>query len=440
METQGHNHKRFLLACILLVLFLPLIQEYTRMVPEKMLKGAYLDHNKPKFSSKAWFSGDYQQQYEDWVRDDFGFRHSLVRLHNQVVYSLFRQAGGFGIVAGKDGCLYEENYIKAYEGWDYLGDTTIRTTLAKVKALQDTLAKKNVTLIVGLAPGKASYYSEYIPDWWGPPKKNNNYRTFAKYLNQLNINHIDYNKWFLEMKPKTKYPLYSKIGIHWSRYGADLALDSLIKYIEHKRSIDMPSFIVKHTYLDDSLHYPDNDIGQTTNLIWPIKSPPMAYNDFGWEDTTGRTRPRMLAVGDSYFWQLYDKGISPESFSFIDFYYYNENVYFSDDRTPVPVEEMNGPLDCEKTDVVFLLCTEANLASFGWGFVNEAYDYQVLKKPVSMGRLVRSYERAIRLDKTWLMSVQRKADERKIPLDSMIHLDAAYMAREDSLNYLKRPK
>jgi hypothetical protein len=139
------------------------------------------------------------------------------------------------VVAGKKRMLYLTEYIEAYLGDNYVGAKQIEETSSVLQKVQKKLEEHNKTLIVLLAPGKGTFYPEYFPGKYSHrQKKVNNYETFAKELKEKRINVIDMNSWFLSMKGKTPHPLYIELGVHWSAYGASLAYDSLLKYIEQE--------------------------------------------------------------------------------------------------------------------------------------------------------------------------------------------------------------
>jgi hypothetical protein len=83
-------------------------------------------------------------------------------------------------------------------------------------------------------------------------------------------------------------------------------------------------------------------------------------------------------------------------------------------------------------DVVLIMATDLNYAGFSWGYINDAYRAIVLKQPIPPEeRRIRELENDIRMSKKWLYQVQQKAIARKIPLDSMIRMDARYEAAKE---------
>lgn len=432
MKDNATTLKKTLLAIVLGALMLPLIQQHVTLLVRKSLKGAIVPKQKPEFSKRSWWEGTYQESYSEWYNENFGFRADFVRLHNQVAFSLFHLAKANGVIIGKENYLYEENYIKAYTGKDFIGKPAIDEMTTKLRVLQDSLEKKNITLVVCLASGKGSYYPEYIPDIYGPASEGTNYKLMASSFAEKGVNCIDFNKWFIDMKNKVPYALYPKTGIHWSRYGSMMVIDSLIKYVEYKRKVDMPNVVWNSIEVSDTLRSPDADIGEAMNLMFPITPlENMRYANFAFEDTTGKSKVALMSVSDSFFWSLFDVGLGPNAFSTVDFYYYNNEVYHSDGRPMSQAAAQSGMEDASKHDVVMIMATEANLWGLGWGFINTAFDHFVVHKMVRANdELVQSYEAEIRKSEKWMQDIKLKADAAGISLDSMIYLDAKYMADE----------
>jgi hypothetical protein len=75
-------------------------------------------------------------------------------------------------------------------------------------------------VLVILAPGKASYFPEFIPDEMATiTKLNTNYEGYKAELKESTVPFIDAHQWFRNMKDTSRYPLFPKCGIHWSKYG-----------------------------------------------------------------------------------------------------------------------------------------------------------------------------------------------------------------------------
>lgn len=349
-----------------------MIQKEFGAVKEKALKGYIVPAAKANFSWRCWFAGDYQQQQEKYLNESFGFRSGFVRINNQLTYSLFNKAKAAGVIIGKDYYLYEENYIKAYYGTDFIGADSIKRRIEKLRYIQDTLGKLNKQLILVFAAGKGSYYPEYFPDVYKTTKGTTNYEVHVALAEKAKLNYIDFNRYFVENKTKSPYPLYPQYGIHWSFYGQCLAADSLIRYIEALRNIDMPGIYWNRIRVEKPRQM-DYDIAEGMNLIFKPKTFKMAYPELQFESPSEKTKPAALFIADSFYWGLFNFGFS-DVFSESHFWFYNRQIYPDSYKTPLETSQVDLQKEINRHDVIVILATEATLPGFGWGFIEQVHD------------------------------------------------------------------
>jgi hypothetical protein len=183
------------------------------------------------------------------------------------------------------------------------------------------------------------------------------------------------------------------------------------------------------------------------NLLFEPEGFQMAYPIYHFDRSVSTEQPSVLAVGDSYFW-THDPGrFTGSVYSRTDFYYYNRDWHpIGDAQQKVnPQEALQQAL---AHDVVVIYCTDANLPEFGWGFIEQVYEQLMTlpelpadqQKPLRTG-LSTSFARtipadvsqmmiSIRSDAKWYASVKEKAQQKGIPADSMLYLDARFMIDE----------
>ncbi|MDY0280859.1 MAG: hypothetical protein RBR35_09895, partial [Salinivirgaceae bacterium] len=193
------KNKYLLYSLFLALVSFPFVQMLLPIVHVKPLKGAVVNAEMPSFNISSWFNGEYQDEFEKYVNDHIGFRPWFVKVHNQIQFSLFKEATASGVIRGKDDYLYELNYIKAYNGDDFIGSQEIIEKVKNIKWLQDKLSELNKTLLIFIAPGKGCFYPEYFPDKFiKPVTDSTNYKQYIKQLKKYQVNHIDMNSWFIE--------------------------------------------------------------------------------------------------------------------------------------------------------------------------------------------------------------------------------------------------
>jgi hypothetical protein len=480
---------------LLIMLVIPAMQKEMNFVSIKKLEGDFVLAEKPVLSLQSWMNGEFQFKFDKYLEENIGFRNFLVRLINQIDYNLFRTTHAEGVVVGKNDQLLEYDYIRAFIGVDFIGEETIDRKIRKLKFLQEYLKKeKNIDLVVVFEPSKTSYYSEYIPEkYLKNANPQTNYTSFVQKARDYQLRHIDFNVYFKQLKGKTEYPLYPGHGTHWSTYGMSLVADSLLRYIEDLRQIDLPEVYIDSLIVTTTPEKPDYDIASTLNLLCHLpKNERLAYPVYRFEENAQKVRPMVLAVADSYYWNIFNARIPQNVFKNEAFWYFYGKAYPESYTKDTWVKDLNLKEGIEKQDVIFLMVTERFLHKLGWGFIEDAFalyaplsrfdtlhnlrcdilnyyiwfsseiekarvrgisleedinlnaDYLYSQKDMDGLLLLKGpayFETQIRNDRKWLKEVQGKADEQGVVLYDMIRKDALYMFetyyKETYQNYLR---
>lgn len=427
------SYKRFLCIALLLLFVLPAVQTFLPLVPVGPLDGYTAPLAVPEFSWAALRTNAYQPAFERKLEANLGFRPWLVRLRNQLAYSLFGELRVDGIFRGKDGVLFQQGPIDTYLGRRFLGDQEIGRRLQRLRRVQDSLRARGTQFLFVLAPSKARFYADKLPDSSAAIQpRRSNYDAVREQLAQLGINAIDFNPLFQRWKSKP-YALFPRGGAHWSGYATTLAADTLFRRLESLTQRDFPDFHSQGltvTTTPDQLRYTDADLMHLCNLIWDGTPYPMAYPNVVFGPATGKFRPNVLIVGDSFsqsfygFYPYYQTLFDPRS----RFWFYNDQVYWPEE-TPGEsrtVHDLNLRDQLAQRDVVLFVAMEENLSKLGFGFIDDAFNLLVPTSAQSQAR-VQEIERSIRANPDWLKSVADKAAANHISLDEAIHRDALYM-------------
>jgi hypothetical protein len=423
-----------LFIALMTLLILPAVQQYTGFIREKPLKGAIVEPEKPKLSTKSWFDASFQEKYDDYLEKGIGFRPTLIRINNQIAFTVFDTALANSVIIGKNNYLYELNYIKAYEGTDFAGNQQIEDQVSKAKFLQDKLESQGKHFLIVFAPGKASFFPEFIPDKYKVGKRGpTNYGYFVKCCQEKGVHFLDFNSWFMSMKNTSQYPLYSRTGIHWSLYGVALAVDSLVKYMEKSAGIDMVDVGWDEIEVTSKPRDTDNDIAEGMNLLFPISSGKLAYPRLKFNSPPGKVKPNVLVVGDSYYWNIMGSGISAELFGDNNFWFYNQEAHNPAWPTSKKVNTLNVLEEIKRQDFVILLSTEANLFKFSFGFLDKVKS--AITNPTAFERMtpgqrdskILEIMEALRNSEESTARIKEKAARKKISFEEMLRLDAEWV-------------
>lgn len=427
--------KKGLYTCIIGLLFLPMWQQKTSFFELEALNGSFDLVEDPEFSNDAWLEGTYQEQKQAYINQQIGFRSLFVRIYNQWHFNFYNQAKANGVIVGKDDYLYEENYIKGYLGRDFIGEEAIVQKVEKLKRINNKLQEKGIKLIVLLAPGKGSFYPEYIPDSYDPKRKTTtNYEVYKREITKSGVKLLDFSAWFRSMKSSSHYPLFPKTGIHWSKYGEVLAADSILKYVASiQKDKTVPRLKIDGVKSSKVMVDSDDDIEKGMNLYFPIEDLEMGYADWSLEKTDSSQQVRMMTVADSYFWGMYNFGFSRDAFRNGQFWYYNEQIYPNTFVSPLNVSDIDIVKEVEKNNVVLLLATDANLYKFAFGFIDQLYDGYFKsgkgseQKSIDKEQRIRAYIHSIKETPHWLNQIKAQAKKENISLDEALRKNAEYM-------------
>ena len=434
--------KRIWFIVLLAVLFLPLLQSRYHFVDEKPLNGAFVEAPKPVVNLKTLFNETAQDSLMAWFTEQSGFRKPMIRLNNQLLYSIFGKISANGVVKGKDNTFFTMTYINSYTGETYLGDEIIQKNTELLKLIQDMLRTKGVTLLPVFVVGKASYYPELIPDeYLAQRHETNNYEAYLKAFAEQGVEMIDFNRWFCERKDSEPHPVYCNLSSHWTLYAASLAMDSLVNYMESMTHREQAHVFIKSfdtTYLLEH----DDELLRLMNIMYPLDHTTVDQPQFGF---TQGYKPRVLAISDSYWWVVYAWQIALHQNLFSDggYWYYNNTIYPV--RTPVQnTNAINYKQEIENQEFVLLVCTEATNNIWPFGFTERyltSYDNVFRYKPTEQydaaDSLYLSYRKE-RIEKIiahiketpeWLENIKSHAEEIGITLEQALDDAAEYTYR-----------
>jgi len=413
---------------IVLVLVVPAIQKQFSLLSIPELNGDFTLAPKPELSWESWNSGSFQTGYDEYLNDNGGFKNILVRITNQIDYSFYGVIKADGVVKGKNGHLYEYDYIRAYTGLDFVGEELIEKRINRLKFLQDHLKTEfDIDLIFILEPGKASCYPEYISDkYLKNSKEQTNYKTILAKAEEHEVNCIDLNSWFAQLKSQSKYPLYAQHGTHWSIYGMSFAADSILNLISHTRNINLRKTRVDTIVIENRARRPDYDMAAAMNLLFTLpEKESLAYPEITFVEDSGQyDYPNVLVVGDSYFWNIFNTDIPFEIFNNQAFWYFGVQVYPDTYYNQKNVDDLNVMKEVEKQDVILLMTTERFLYKFDWKFVDRLYALYGINSEYDK---VYEYMAGILTSDEWFEDIIEKAKKQNLPVSEMLLIDAKYI-------------
>lgn len=426
--------KNILFTGILLILFLPLIQQKTGFVKLTPLTGDQTPALIPGFTLKSWSDGSFQNAYDICLEDRIGFRPWLVRMKNQIEFSLFRKANASGVIVGRKSYLFEEDYIRAYTGRDYLGDWFWNQKFRRMELVRDTLKSLGVELALILEPGKASYYPEYIPRRdIKDALPNTNYQAILDNVEVFDIPVLDLNSLFVSRKSDSPFPHFPKGGIHWS-YSAMLeAVDTLLNFADDLIQGEIPAMTIKNGDVTKALRYTDSDLVDILNLVFTPHHMAMHYPEMEFETLPDSVKPRVLSISDSFFFNILNAGIPGKAFANEAFWYYSKAIYPETWSEPRDTSMINIRKEVESMDLILIMITERFYYKMAWNFIEVLYKSYF---PEHVQNYSYDYQARIITDYKWFNLVVKDAEQRSISVAQGLKDHSAYQIWNDEQNGL----
>lgn len=336
----------------------------------------------PELTLKNWSgskSGAFQRKVETGLVEHLRLRPALVRVNNQMKFSLFDLVKAKYTVYGKDGYFFSRRDINAYQGYSYIGNKRVQQLMRRLSCVRDTLAKTGTQVLFVIAPSKARFFPDHFPAPFNRRKPKKTFKpTFERWLESYDLPYLDYGDVFEELRNTAAYPLYAREGYHWSAYGAYLAADTLLRRIEQLAGHPMPHLELRALKKSIVPNERDNDMGAAANLMFQSFKDTLAYPqlDTIWTEGEPEQKARVLTIGDSYYSDFVLLGLPHAAYDpSWEFWYYNRQIRTSAGLQKDKIEQIPSLSEkLESQDLVLLIITEFNLAEESWKFIDQAFE------------------------------------------------------------------
>jgi hypothetical protein len=218
-----------LVAVFVVALWLPLVGTVLRwgvLTPEQENRALAPFPSRPSsLRDLASLSG----RFDDYLRDNFGFRGTLIRSQAFVRVKLLGVSSSPEVIMGKDGWLYYTD-LYSNRGEPLFPPFTPRQLdywRRVLEARRDWLAQRGVRYLFTIAPSKYTIYPEYLPDTFRRTGEETRLDQFVAYMKA----HSDLE--ILDLRPelyraKSSRQVYYKTDTHWNVYGAFVAYQAII--------------------------------------------------------------------------------------------------------------------------------------------------------------------------------------------------------------------
>ena len=269
----------------------------------------------PNYQGISNLSASVDQSIK-WFDDHFGFRSLLIRIKNQIDYSVFGTSNRVHI--GKDGWLFFRNVIDVEEQRiESMTDADMDSAIQLIANLRDFLATRNIELVIITNQMKDRFYPEYLPSSAQFALSRHRFDYFKTKLSELKgITYIDSTP--LLLQAKTQRQIFHKTDFHWNDPAAFEVAKVLVDQLADAQNDPnlkwrFPLSIEKSTWLGGEAQFmplifsPLNEESLFIAPIPPDQATPLVVQKldpfesvFHASDSTNSLLPPIVVFGDSF--------------------------------------------------------------------------------------------------------------------------------------------
>ena len=152
---------------------------------------------------------------EKYLGDRLGFRSVVIRLRNQLGYSVFDESWAARMAIGRGKVLFGLDYIDSYLGKNFVGEAVVRHNALRLRSVQDSLARHGVQLVFVIAPSKATFMLENLPRFaHRSPGARTNYAAYVDAFEAAGVHVLDFSRALRQWRPTAAHPLFTNGGVH----------------------------------------------------------------------------------------------------------------------------------------------------------------------------------------------------------------------------------
>lgn len=364
------------------VFLLIMFQGKTHYFPQWELEGMTQDITKPKPNFDDLYHGKYQANLEEYLRNNFGFRDVMIRLHNQYLWDFYKKTYSDEVAIGKDNWLYFNFNVNEYYGkemyrWVSKDDAVERFTreMSILNKLRNVLKSYDIEFMIFTSPDKADLYPQYLPERDFDTTTIHAYDFYREAFAECDFPYIDMNAWFKNVQDTLDYPAIPQASAHWV-FPSVYAADSLFRFMANEKGVEMPQIkIGKKTGNSQETEHVIRDLEYGLNLMRPIKLSDFEYYEREVSVLADSNAMKMNAifVGNSFFRAFNQYLPLDEIFNEVHYWFYNMTDFYGQHlQKSTPIGEVDRLYEIINSDYIVWFTDNAQMYKISYGFAEDA--------------------------------------------------------------------
>jgi len=274
---------------------------------------------------QKWIDGKFQHAFAGRFNALFGFRAPLVRVSNQLYYSLLERSfiDSSSVIIGKDRELYQAQYLFDYTFNRPADSVQLQEFTDLLHRVQEAQEARGKMFLYVTTPSKAIWREDKLPDYYRKNRQPGlrNYETLAPLLTAAGIHHLDAAALTQAAPREVRDPAFPKGGIHWSETRAFEAAVAIVEKLNILYGCKLPVPLLKSVeFRERDAEQVDADLARMLFVV----NPPVHYPHTRVTVAPGvGEEGRLLAwIGCSFSEPLVDYFRRGRVFTKVDYFFY----------------------------------------------------------------------------------------------------------------------
>lgn len=200
----------------------------------------------------------FPNKFQLFFEDNFGLREELISAYSLINYLVFNHSINDQVIIGKDGYIFYSD-LDTERTATSMEQENIDQWVKILNERKEELSNQNSCFTFVVIPNKMTIYPEKAPE---KIKKEYDLTVLDKFYDQIksrtDVNIVDAKK--VLSSNKKKYQMYHKADTHWTRLGAFLVYQEIMKSIDENCGYEktyfhkLEDYSINYTKME---HYPD---------------------------------------------------------------------------------------------------------------------------------------------------------------------------------------
>lgn len=226
----------------------------------------------PEITAQKLLDGQAQTEFEPYVQQHLPGKPFMVRLRNEITFSLLDTVSNINYSMSKDKNLFSWENVSYYlQYFAPVSKEGAYELVEKLERLQKLLEDAGKQMYVFITPCKIRYTEDQLP-WvdkaMAPPRKEGNYELLTEALSGSPIRYFDSIRYLEEHKSEfdSRVPLFYRTGLHWSVYVGNMTGAAFGEFLEQESGYNLPEMTITAAPCENPV-YPDADSFEVFNTI-----------------------------------------------------------------------------------------------------------------------------------------------------------------------------